>query len=287
MSPVAITMVALMSSTPPAWTAAAPTSTAQPSAEADWKAWREKRLSRLRREDGWLALAGLHWLAEGENRIEGLPGRFILRGGKVRLEAEAADGWTLDGAAATSRELAPDTAEKPDRLRNGSRQLQVIERSGKLALRAWDAESPVRKSFQGIDTFPYDPRWRIEATFEAFPAPKEVETPSVLGTPQKELSPGRVRFSVGGRELTLEPTQEKPGEDLFFVFKDETWRKETYGAGRFLYTPPPADGKVVLDFNRAYNPPCVFTPYATCPLPRRENVLPVRVEAGEKRWGEH
>ena len=106
----------------------------------------------------------------------------------------------------------------------------------------------------------------------------------MLGTVEKELAPGRVRFLAGGKELTLEPTQEKPGEDLFFVFKDDTARKETYGAGRFLYAPAPKDGKVLLDFNRAYNPPCAFTHYATCPFPTKQNILPVRIEAGEKAY---
>ena len=283
----ALTLVTLMSTIPTARGAEPGASGAQPSPEAEWKTWREKRLASLRREDGWLALVALDWLSEGENRFAGLPGRFVLAGGKVRLEATAGDGWTLKGGPVTSRELLTDTAEEPDRLKNGTRQLQVIERSGKLALRVWDAASPVRTGFQGVELFPYDPDFRVEATFEPFAAPKEVETPSVLGTPQKELSPGRVRFKLAGQEVTLEPTQEKPGEQLFFVFKDSTWRKETYGAGRFLYTAAPKDGKVVLDFNRAYNPPCAFTPFATCPLPRKENVLPVRVEAGEKRWIEH
>jgi uncharacterized protein (DUF1684 family) len=278
----AVALLTLMSSLPTARGAEPPASP-----ESEWKAWREKRAAGLRREDGWLALVGLHWLEPGENRFEGLPGRFVLSDGKVRIEAAAGDGWTLDGAPVTSRELGPDSAEKPDRLRSGTRQLQVIERSGKLALRVWDARSPVLAGFRGIEAFPYDARFRVEATFEPFASPKEVETPSVIGTPQRELSPGRVRFVLGGKELTLEPTQEAPGEKLFFVFRDETWRKETYGAGRFLYADPPGGGKVVLDFNRAYNPPCAFTPFATCPLPRKENVLPVRVEAGEKRWAEH
>jgi len=271
----------------PAKPAAAPAQ----SPEEQWQAWRQKRAASLQREDGWLALVGLHWLSPGENRVEGLPGRFVLEGapGKpvVRLEAAAADGWTLDGAPVTSRALASDGAEKPDRLKRGTVQLQVIERGAKLALRVWDAASPVRTGFKGIDAFPYDPRLRVEGTWEAFPRPKEVETPSVIGVPAKELVPGRVRFMVNGHAYTLEPTQEAPGADLFFVFRDQTSRKETYGAGRFLYALAPKDGKVVLDFNRAYNPPCAFTPHATCPLPRPENMLAVRLEAGEKRFSEH
>jgi uncharacterized protein (DUF1684 family) len=209
----------------------------------------------------------------------------VLEGGKVRLEAAAGDGWTFEGAPVTARVLAADSAEKPDRLKRGTVQLQVIERGPKFALRVWDAASPVRTGFKGLDLFPYDPRLRIEAAWEQFPAPKEVETPSVIGLPQKELVPGRVRFTLAGRSYTLEPTQEEPGADLFFVFRDLTSRKETYGAGRFLYTPQPKDGKVVLDFNRAYNPPAAFTLFTTCTTPPVQNRLDLPIRAGEKLYG--
>jgi len=257
------------------------------SPEAQWQAWREKRLKNLQREDGWLALVGLHWLAEGENRIDGLPGTWTLQGGKVRLAAAAADGWTVNGAPVVSRVLLTDRADEPDRLRIGTRQLVVIQRGPKFALRVWDAASPMRTGFRGIDTWAYDRRWRIEARWDAFAAPKKVVTPSVVGIPEEEQVPGRATFQVDGRSYALEPTQEEPGGPLFFVFRDQTARKETYGAGRFLYTDLPKDGKVVLDFNKAYNPPCAFTKYATCPLPRPENQLALRVEAGEKRYEGH
>jgi uncharacterized protein len=256
-----------------------------PQLEAEWKAWHERREERLRAPDGWLALVGLHWLKDGENRVEGLPGVFTASGDGVTLRATPEDGYTLEGQPVTERRLAADSAEEPDRLRIGSRTVQVIDRGGKLALRVWDAESPVRKGFHGIDTFPVDPRWRIEARWEAYPVARDVVTPSVAGPPQRGEAPGLARFTIDGRALALEPTLE--GDSLFFVFKDETARKETYGAGRFLAAEAPRDGKVVLDFNRAYNPPCAFTPYATCPLPRPENVLAVRIEAGEKRFGDH
>lgn len=289
----ALTLVITMSDPTSARAAERPAAPAPaPATPADqWKAWREKREARLKGEDGWLALVALDWLEPGENKVANLPGKFVLEGApgawKVRLEAAAADGWTLDGAPVTTRVLASDAAEKPDRLRRGTVQLQVIERGPKVALRVWDSASPVRTGFHGIDTFPYDLRYRVEATWEPFAVPKEVETPSVIGIPQKEKVPGRARFTLDGKTYTLEPTQEEPGGDLFFVFRDQTSRKETYGAGRFLYAPLPKDGKVTLDFNKAYNPPCAFTPHATCPLPRPENMLAVRIEAGEKRFTEH
>lgn len=260
-------------------------SSSDPAFAADWKAWHDRREERLRVPDGWLALSGLHWLGPGENRVPGLPGTFLLEGGRVTLTAAAADGYTLEGAPIERRTLASDAAEKPDRLKLApGKTLQIIDRGGKLAVRVWDAESPVLKGFRGIEAFPPDPRWRIEARWEAYPAPREVEVPSVTGQTQKALAPGRAHFEVEGRAVSLEPTGD--GEDLFFVFKDATAPRETYGAGRFLTAAAPRDGKVILDFNRAYNPPCVFSPYATCPLPTPENVLKVRIEAGEKNWGQ-
>jgi uncharacterized protein (DUF1684 family) len=259
--------------------------TATPPAEdftAEWKAWQSRRLLTLKKPYGWLALTGLHWLKPGGNKVPGLPGAFELRDGEVTLAATLEDGYSLGGKLQTRRVLASDASETPDRLVSGSRAVMVISRGGKVALRVWDSESPVRKGFKGIDTFPPDPRWVITARWEAYPRPKAVEVPSVIGAPTTELAPGRAWFKVGGKEYSLEPTQD--GDSLFFVFKDATAPRETYGAGRFLAVAPPKNGTVVLDFNRAYNPPCAFTAFATCPLPLPENVLPVRIEAGEKAW---
>jgi uncharacterized protein (DUF1684 family) len=249
---------------------------------AEWRSWQARRLTTLRKPYGWLALTGLHWLRPGVNRIPGLPGAFELKDGEVTLVAALEDGYALGGKLVARRTLASDATEAPDRLVIGSRAVMVISRSGKVALRTWDSESPVRKGFKGIDTFPPDPRWRVTARWEAYPQPRAVEVPSVIGTPTHELAPGRAWFKLDGKEYSLEPTQD--GDSLFFVFKDRTAPRETYGAGRFLDAPAPRSGTVVLDFNRAYNPPCAFTSFATCPLPLPENVLPVRIEAGEKAW---
>lgn len=259
-------------------------SSAAPSDAAAWKVWRERREARLREPEGWLALTGLHWLSEGENRVEGLPGVFALRGGRVTLRAEPGDGYLLGGAPVAQRTLASDAAGSPDRLRLSTRVVLVIQRGDAFALRVWDAASPALRAFHGIDTFPYQPRWRIEARWEAYPTPREVEQPSAAGPPQKALAPGKALFTVGGREVSLEPTLEVGA--LMFLFRDATAPAETYAAGRFLSAKLPSGGKVVLDFNRAYNPPCAFSPYATCPLPDRQNVLPVRIEAGERKYGD-
>jgi uncharacterized protein (DUF1684 family) len=250
---------------------------------SEWKSWQKRRLTTLQKPYGWLALTGLHWLKPGTNRVAGLPGAFELKDGAVTLVATLEDGWSVGGKLVTRRQLASDASETPDRLLNGTRAVMVISRGGKVALRVWDSESPVRKDFKGIDTFPPDPRWVITARWEAYPQPKPVEVPSIIGTPTSELAPGKAWFKLAGKEFALEPTVD--GDALFFVFKDATAPKETYGAGRFLAAAMPRNGAVVLDFNRAYNPPCAFTSFATCPLPLPYNVLPARVEAGEKIWG--
>jgi uncharacterized protein (DUF1684 family) len=151
-----------------------------------------------------------------------------------------------------------------------------------------DKESPLLKEFTGLRWFPVREEQRIEARFVPYTPPKKVPVPNVLGQVESLSSPGYAVVTVGGREVRLDPVLEEPGAtELFFIFRDETAKKETYPAGRFLYAAMPKDGKVVLDFNKAYSPPCAFTPYATCPLPPRQNRLPVRIEAGEMRSGHH
>jgi uncharacterized protein (DUF1684 family) len=249
---------------------------------AEWKSWHARRVTMLKKPYGWLALTGLHWLKPGLNRVPGLPGAFELKDETVSLVASLEDGWSVGGKLVARRALTSDASDAPDRLVNGSKAAMVLSRGGKVALRVWDSESPVRKAFKDIETFPAAPRWRVTARWEQFPQPRAVEVPSAIGTPTRELAPGRAWFTLDGKEYSLEPTQD--GDALFFVFKDQTAGKESYGGGRFLDALAPRHGTVVLDFNRAYNPPCAFTAFATCPLPLPENVLPVRIEAGEKSW---
>lgn len=258
---------------------------ADPEFVRDWQRWHDQRIGRLKSDYGWLSLVGLHWLQPGENRFDGVPGRYRLEAGVVTLLATEADAIALDGQLVTERELAADVSGKPDELTHGTLQWSVIQRGEKVGLRVRDAASPVRTSFTGIDCFPAHPRWAIEARWEAYPEPRQVAIPNVLGQFDQAKAFGRAHFSIEGKEYTLEPTADAADESLSFVFKDATAGHETYGAGRFLVSDPPQGGRVILDFNRAYNPPCVFTPYATCPLPRPENILPIRIEAGEKNWG--
>ena len=267
---------------------------------------RALRETRLASENGWLTLVALHWLAPGENAVgsdpalplsleaPGIPPKacsFVLGpDGAVTLRAEAGAPVAVNGAPPTGAPLVTDGDGKPDVVTVGRVRLTVIERAGVLAVRARDPESPRRASFEGLDYFPVDPSLRLEARFEPYEAPRDVVIPSAQGPSQKALAPGLVRFTLGGAERTLEPTVESQSDEtLFFVFSDQTAGTESYGAGRFLFADRPKAGetKVLLDFNLAQNPPCAFTPYATCPLPLPRNVLPVRIAAGEKAPAGH
>lgn len=266
------------------------------------EAWRERRYENLRKEDSWLTLVGLAWLAEGENSVGSDPksvvalpeGKAAANEGSIRLEKGKAtftpapgSRVTLDGKPVGGPvEMKADTSGEATMLFSGPIRFYVIERGGKLAIRIKDSESEARKSFTGIDHFPVDPKWRIEARFEKYDPPKPIPITNVLGQTEPQPCPGAVVFTVDGQEYRLEPILEGNDPRLFIIFGDATNRTTTYGAGRFLYADPPGpDGKVIVDFNKAYNPPCVFSPFATCPLPPKQNKLPVAIEAGEKRWG--
>jgi uncharacterized protein (DUF1684 family) len=206
----------------------------------------------------------------------------------VRIRPAAGVSILLDGQVIGERTLADDAGGKPDIVQLGDLRFHAIRRGERFGVRVRDPKSPLRSGFKGLEYFPAAPAYRVEAEFQAYEKPRKVPIPTVLGTTEEMEAPGRVRFVLAGQELTLEPVVEDPKEpSLFFIFKDATAGSETYPAGRFLYAEMPKDGKVVLDFNKAYNPPCAFTPYATCPLPPRQNWLNVRVEAGEKKFGSH
>jgi uncharacterized protein (DUF1684 family) len=262
--------------------------------------WRDGRVERLTSPSGWLTLVGLDWLQSGENVFGSDPdcavplpagkapkraGVLILEDGAVRIKPEPGAGLLIDGKPAVASILADDTAEKTDVVTLGDLSFYVIKRGDRVGVRVKDSQSPAREQFKGLEYYPADPRWRVTGTFTPYAAPKKVPIPTVLGTTETMEAPGVVTFTVDGKALTLEPVVEDPADrKLFFIFKDATSAKETYGGGRFLYADMPEDGKVVVDFNQAYNPPCAFTPYATCPLPPKQNWLPIRVEAGEKTF---
>jgi len=262
------------------------------------EAARADRLKRLTTPDGWLTLIGLHFLQPGDNTV-GSAGdnAIVLAKGPAHLGqvALAADGGVavslapeadarVNGRAVLTAPLAFGSGMKPTVVSFGTVSFFVIERGGKKALRVKDSAAERRTHFAGIDYFPTDPAWRIEAQWVAFDAPREIAIDNVLGQTSPALVSGKAVFERDGKKFELLPLDEGPGEPLFFVIADLTSGHETYAAGRFLYADAPVDGKVVLDFNLAQNPPCAFTPFATCPLPPKENRLPFAVTAGEKNF---
>jgi hypothetical protein len=264
--------------------------------EAEIAAWRAERIAALRADQGWLALAGLFWLAEGEHSLGTRPGVDIefpagappeigtlrRQGDEISLRVAPGVDARIDGAQVREVVLRSDAAplHKPDRVQLGARfTFLIVARGDRLGLRLYDTEAPGRAEFAGIPAFPIAPEWRVQARFEAYAQPRTIEHPTVLGTVQAAEVPGVAVFSIAGQEHRLTPIRE--GEQLLFVFRDLTSAAETYPGGRFLLAGPVKDGIVELDFNRAHNPPCAFTAYATCPVPLPENRLPVRVAAGE------
>lgn len=257
------------------------------------EAWREQRYAALGRDAGWLTLAGLDWLKPGINTLGTAPESDVrLPSGPatagtvvVRAGAIAASGVFMhEGTQADNLPLTTDGDGEPTMLMLGDLRLCVIERGGRLAIRTWDTASAARRAFSGIDHWPIDPRWRLDARYEPARG-RVVQVPDVLGIVEEEESPADVVFEIDGAAHRLQGLAGGPDGQLWLVFADLTNGVETYGGGRFVYTGPPApDGSVELDFNRAYNPPCVFSPYATCPLPWPANRLPIRIEAGERSF---
>ncbi len=279
--------------------------TSPPSADAhrvETDRWHSERVERLRDANGWLSLVGLHWLEPGwqtlgtdaDNDIElvtgpGHLGRIGFVDGKVELETLAGSGATVEHAAATrdSRPvvhvLSPDSADTASVVRMGDSNFVVIERSGRFGLRVKDPNAPARTGFTGIERFPVDSAWRFEAKFEPHPAGRTIDIASVINTVEPTPNPGAVVFEKDGRTHRLEAVDEGDGR-LFLIFADRTSGKTTYGPGRFLYADKPIDNRTIVDFNRAYNPPCAFNEYSTCPLPPPENRLDLVIDAGEKKY---
>jgi len=276
---------------------------AQDAYRASVDAWHAERVARLSAEDGWLSLIGRDWLKPGENTLGSAPGStvllpewaapakaglFFLEGDKVRFRPLPGSGLLLNGKPASEASLSSDADGKPDVLQAGRVKFYLIRRGQQFGIRIKDPETPVRKAFKGVPRYPVDPTWRIEADFIPYTTAQIRAVPTVLGTSEPMSAPGLLRFKVGGREITLEPMVEDPEHpELFIIFVDATGGRGTYPAGRFLYAAMPKNGKVTLDFNRAINPPCAFTHFATCPLPPKQNHLEIAISAGEKDPGLH
>lgn len=263
------------------------------------ESWRKERVDSLKEEDGWLTLVGLYWLKPGENRFGSDPanpvilpqgkapavaGVLVLEGNAVTLRAEPGVAITADGhEVKPGMSLKTDAEGKPTAVELGSLKFYVIQRGDRLGVRIKDRQSSTLAQFKGLDNYPIQPEWRVVARFEPY-KDKKIPIANILGQVQDTPSPGAVVFDWQGKTYRLDALQGSPEGGLFLLFGDKTNGKETYGAGRFLDTDPPKDGTVVVDFNTAYNPPCAFTAFATCPLPPPQNKLAIAVEAGEKKF---
>ncbi len=273
---------------------------------SDLTAWRTHRENQLAAPDGWLTLVGLEWLKPGINSFGAAPdsklqlpapapahmGLLTVSGNVVQLLAPQ-EGFppelNIDGKPAREGELTVDN-RKPSTLTWHGLTMVVLNRGGSFALRIKDADSPTRTNFMGLNWYAPDPRLRIAAQWVPYTPPHVEQIPTIIGTTLDMPAPGLARFTLNGKTLSLEPVLEDPtGKTLFFILRDETSKSTTYQAARFLHTGIPDNGldhpgTLILDFNRLENPPCAYTPYATCPLPPDQNRLPVPLEAGEKRY---
>ncbi len=260
--------------------------------------WRAEREARLKADNGWLTVVGLHWLKEGESRIGSDPasdvvlpepvpahaGVLTLKNGKVHF-APSGNQVSYHGKLAAAMDLHPDVDAHYDVLTSGPVSFFIIQRENRFGVRVKDNASAARKDFTRLKWYPVDPSWRVHAKFVPWDKPHTVTFDTEVGVKEMDESPGYVVFQRDGKEYRLEPV--KDDDDLWFVMRDGTSGKTTYGASRFLYAPMPKDGYVDLDFNRAENPPCVFTAYATCPLPPPQNRIALSVTAGEMMYKRH
>ena len=257
------------------------------------QAWWADRDARVRRPDGWLTLVGLCWLTPGENHVGAHPSSHVLlqaheippRVGSMWLEDGGVRFVPNEGVDLPETVLEDDRGGAPTMLELGTLRFNVIRRGERIGVRVRDTSAPALARFAGLDHYAIDPSWRVQARLEPAEADAVIEIVDITGQASQEPMPGRVAFERDGATWRIAAL---PGDDdgsLWLIFGDATNGAETYGGGRFLYTEPlVADGSVVVDFNLAYNPPCVFSPFATCPLPPAENRLALRIEAGERTY---
>jgi hypothetical protein len=264
--------------------------------------WRDQRAQKLSAPDGWLSLVGLEWLQPGSNTFGSAAGNRIrlnaqvadhlgvleLKGNEVYLSSPASS-LLATGAPAQAAKIDTD-GPNPTVLKAGTLTLLVIHRGDRFALRIKDARAPTRVNFHGLHWYVPDPRYRVEAKWTPFSPPHEESIPTIIGTTLKLPVPGIAEFRLDGKTIQLEPVIEEPGDkQLFFILRDTTSKTTTYGAARFLYADFPDNGldkpgHLLLDFNRLQNPPCAYTPYATCPLPPPQNKLAIALPVGEQRY---
>jgi len=263
------------------------------------EAWREGRIERLTSPTGYLSLVGLYWLEDGDNTFGSDPsndlvfpagspdfmGTFRVKDNQVSVDIQPGVEITHDGRPVVALTLKHDLEGKPTVLEYGTMNWYAIMRGGQLGVRVKDSESQFRRRFTGVGSYEIDYVWRLTGTFREYDPPLTREFTSVLGMTENEPCPGALVFEIDGTEYSLEVIGRPGAEKYFVIFGDTTNGHDTYGGGRFLYVDAPGkDGSVVIDFNKAYNPPCAFSEYTTCLLPLTQNRLPVAVTAGERAY---
>ena len=270
--------------------------------EVEIDTWRKGRMERLMSDTGYLTLSGLFWLDEGEHTFGSAPDNdlvfpkhsapahagVIVRGkDATTIQIHGQTPLMLDGKRVSQTRMIPDSEDGTTMFTLGDLSFYLIQRGDRFAIRLRDVHSEIRKHFRGIESYPVQESYRVVARFEPYDPPKEIPILNEVGTTSISTCPGALVFTLNGKECRLDPLADSvEDESWFIIFADHTTGEETYGAGRFLYTGPPVDGKVVVDFNKAYNPPCAFSPYTTCPLPPAQNHLDVAVRAGERKYAD-
>jgi uncharacterized protein (DUF1684 family) len=263
--------------------------------------WRASRVAELTGEQGWLTLVGLFWLDKGDNTfgrassnrlvldhpaLARQAGTFTLESNGVHFTARRGSGITHGGLPVTTLDMVTDSQGEPTVASSGPLRFFIIERSGKVGVRVRDVDSPRRRAFVPIEYFPVATEWVFTARFEPYEPHRSIRIINILGLEEDMDCPGALVFNKDGHEWRLDALLESPTDQtLFVMFGDRTNGKSSYGGGRFLHTPLPSQGTVRVDFNQAYNPPCAFNNFATCPLPPAQNKLALRVESGEKAYG--
>jgi uncharacterized protein (DUF1684 family) len=267
-------------------------------------AWRQKRDADLRKPDGWLSLVGLYWLDEGDNVFGSAPendiiydgkgtperiGVFTVAAGRVTVTPDPGVSVKTDSAGWTGGEMLTDGDGPPTALDLGPLRWYAIERERRLAVRLKDSTAGTLTEFAGVELYPLAANRRVAGRFRAYDPPREIEVPNIFGSLVMMKSHGAVEFDLDGASYSLVTWEDSDDPlNLFTAFADSTNGRGTYGGGRFLWIDAPDEkGRLVVDFNRAYNPPCVFTEFATCPLPPRQNRLPLAIEAGERLYASH
>lgn len=265
--------------------------------------WHQNRENNLKKETGWLTVAGLYWLDEGENTFgSGMENKIVFPTGKAAAQIGSfalsndevkltilphVDVKRNDSLFTNGVIFNKNIEEQSVILSHKNLRWFIIKRGNRYGVRLRDSESDARKKFTHIECFPVIEKWRVNATFEAPTSKKTIPIHDVIGNTTETTFGGTLKFEIDGKSYTLDATLEGE-DDLFIVFGDYTNGNKTYGAGRFIYAKKPKEGnQVILDFNKSYNPPCAFTDFATCPLPPDQNKLPFEVLAGELKYGNH